>query len=67
VLTQEHPKLPDNDEQLLRAYGDAMFDCGEWDREESDERYDDVLARADEAEVALRARIADLIKDQWRS
>jgi hypothetical protein len=66
VFIREHPKLPDKDEQLIRSYGDAMFACGEWEREESDERYDDVLARAEKAEIAVRARIAALIKNQRR-
>lgn len=43
--------------RALSAYGEAQFECGEWNRDDSDERYDTVLARANRAEDRLRKAI----------
>ena len=39
--------------RALDAFAEANFECGEWDRNESDEPYDVVHARALKAETAV--------------
>lgn len=45
-------------EDLLEAYGEALFKCGQWDRDESEESYDAVHSRAETAKEAVLAAIA---------
>lgn len=40
---------------LIEKFGSAQFECGEWDRNESDEDYDTVWKRSILAENELRA------------
>jgi hypothetical protein len=44
--------------ELIRTYGDAMFDCGNWN-EEDDEDYTTIKKRAKDAEVALVAALSE--------
>lgn len=39
--------------QALRTLGETNFQCGEWDRNESDEPYDRVCARAERARTRV--------------
>lgn len=47
---------------LLKAYGDACFDCGQWDEDNEDESYSEWLADANEAKrllcEAIKSRLA---------
>ena len=54
------PVLSDKGKALLRAFGDAQFACGEWDRNDSDEDWTDVYAEAERAERELADYLAAL-------
>jgi hypothetical protein len=41
-------------ERAIKGFGDASFQCGEWNRNGSDEAYDVVVSRALAAEDTLR-------------
>lgn len=40
-------------QKAIVAYGTAQFECGEWDRNESDGTYDAAMGRADRAATRL--------------
>jgi Mg2+ and Co2+ transporter CorA len=50
-------------EKLINEVEDAAFACGEWDRNESEESYDEVLLRLEEARKRLLSAIRAAIED----
>lgn len=44
----------DKIDAAIQAFEEAAFQCGEWNRDESDEPYHEVLARCDRARERLR-------------
>lgn len=58
IISTVTPRLAAGLERALIRVINTSFECGEWDRNESDEQYDVVRERARKAERRLRVLIA---------
>ena len=44
--------------KAIRAYGEANFECGEWNRNDADEPWDSVYGRAENARKRIEKLLA---------